>query len=734
MIRKAVVALRLYSLRFPTARFRPGPARLALAAALLALAAVPCWSSLFDPIQQPGIVRRQCLDHLVIDLPRAPSGPGDPIIGYTIRQTLGDRFSRLPAYAAFLARRGRLAPSWRPQLDAAVALRVGGRTWDPALTRAARAYGGGAITFAFSGWTSIEQRQLAAYVNAVYPVIVSIYGAPAATITVTIVRDANLQNILGGVYVPPTNEIRIPPLQDLSRDTYVLAALIVRAFHDEVALGYDAWETGFARAVALVGQLQVDASFDLSSEPYYLLPAYDLLNQRPLASPNFFPASGFIGMSVWRIAMAQAAWLKVYAENPSFFRDFNAAYYAEYSSSLPTNITRLRQLAAAAAPQVEGMLFQDWCARQFVLDTRGWPGEKLYLVALPQLDNVTVYLEAEYYRATAAGDEQPLAGTGNLQYIAWDGHLLYPEAGTSIAIQSGQGFLSPSFIAVGGAQRITIELAVGAQVVDTWFPYGVAATGGARNSYFGLVLDADGGTINVAPPGVPTPTVNAVRGVFTTSQTTPLNFFAPTAVEYQPLTGLPNSRSVNTGPLYYILLLRAHPLQLGAVTHTFPAGMSLISLPHSPGASDAAQVLGLSPSQTLLARWSPTLAGGYRYIFYPDTPPFEPGLGYWLNAVAPLTVTSRGLLPTGEWRLHLRQGWNQVANPFAATVPLSGVTVKLLDAAPVSLTQAQSRGVVGGLFRYVNGSYVAAQDLPPFEGLWIYAYPADGCWLIIQQP
>jgi len=716
------------------------------AAALLAFAAIPCSSSLLGPIKYPGIARPQSLDHLVIDLPRAPYGPGDSIIGYAIRQACGDRWSRTPPYASYLARRagsrpaGGRPPDWRPRWDAAVTLRVRGRVYDPGASggrptaRATRAYGGGTITFAFSGWTTTEQQQLATYVSAVYPVLVSIYGAPAATVTVTIVRDANLQNILGGVYVPATNEIHIPPLQDLSRDTYVLASLIVRAFHDGIAPAYDAWETGFARAVALIAHLQVDASFDLSSEPYYLLPAYDLLNQRPLASPTFFPASGFIGMGVWRVAMAQAAWLKVYAENPSFFRDFNAAYYAEYDSSLPQNVTRLRQIAALAAPQVEGLLFQDWFARQFVLDTTGWPGEKLYLVALPQVDNVTVYLEAEYYRAATAGDEQPLAGAGSFQYIAWDGHLLYPEAGNDIAVQGGQGFQSPSFIAVGGAQRITIELAVGAQVVETWFPYGVAATSGAHNSYFGVVLDADGGTVNIAPPGIPTPAVDAIRGVFTTSQPTPLNFFAPTAVEYQPATGLPNSRSVNTGPLYYVFVLRAHPLELGAVAHTFPAGLSVASLPQSPDASDAARVLGLSPSQTLVARWSPTLPGGYRYIFYPDTPPFEPGLGYWLNAGAPVTVTSHGLLPTGEWRLHLRQGWNQVANPFSAPAPLSGVTVKLLDAAPVSFAQAQSRGIVGALFRYVGGSYVVAQDMSPFEALWIYAYPADGCWLIIQQP
>jgi len=710
----------------------------ALIAAVIAVAAAPCSSSILGPILRPPRASGS-LSPLVIDMPRAPFSPADPVIGLSIRQACGATWSRVPRYAAFLKQRGKLSPAWVPQWDATVLLRVLGRAYPPRLTaRAGRQFGGGSITFAFSGWTATEQQQLTTYVNAVYPRIVSIYGPPASTIRVTIVRDPALKSILGGVYLPALNEIHLPPIQDFSRDTYALASLIVRAFHDDIFINFDAWETGFARAVALVAHLQVDLSFDLSGEPYYVLPFYDLLNQRPLASPAFFPASGFIGMSVWRIGMAQAAWLKVYAENPNFFRDFNAAYYAEFDPGanppLSQNVQRLRAIAAAAAPQVEGMAFQDWFARQFVLDTDGAPGEKLYLVALPQTDGLTVFLEANLYRATTTGDEQPLSATGSFQFILWDGDLFTPETGTSIPIQNGQGSLAPSFFAIGGAQRITVELAAGAQVVESWFPYGVAAAGTAYNEYFGVVVDADGGTVNVVPPGIPTPAANVIRGVFSINQAAPLDFLAETAVEYQPPTGLPNSRLVNTGFLFHVFVLRAHPLALGSVTHTFPSGLSMAGLPESPDESDAAEILGLPPAQTLFSRWSATVPGGYRYIFYPDTPAIEPGLGYWLKLSAPLAVTAHGLLPTGESRIHLWQGWHQICNPFRTAAPLTAVTVKVADAAPVTLAQAQAGGIVSAVWRYSGGAYVTATNLPPYEGIWVYVFPAEGCWLIIQEP
>ncbi|HUT73760.1 MAG TPA: hypothetical protein VM221_02850 [Armatimonadota bacterium] len=708
---------------------------LALAAALVVLTAAPSSPLILGRITRSRSSPPRTTNHLVINVARPRVSPRDRLLGSAIRRACGSTWSRVPAYAAYLQRRGRLDSAWRPRWDRTVVLTVRGRAYRPRATgRAGRQFGGGSITFTYSGWTSADRQRLSAYVNSVYPMIRSIYGDPASTITVTIVSDPALQDILGGVYLPAVNEIRLPPIQDFSRDTFVLASLIVRAFHDDLFLAPEAWETGFARAVALVAHLQVDATFDLAGEPYYLLPFYDLLNQRPLAGATLFPASGYSGMTPWRIGMAQAAWLKVYAENRGFFRDFNTAYYAEYDPAvappLSDNVARLRELAAAAAPEVEGALFASWFARQFVLDSDGGPGEKLYLVALPQTDNVTVYLEADCYRTTTTDDEQPLNGTGQFHFMGWDGDLYLPEAGDLVTIQSGQGFLAPSFFNIGGAQRITVELAAGNQVAQSWFPYGVAGSG-AYNEYFGVVVDGDAGSVSVSPGGAPPAAASVIRGVFAVDEPAPLDFLAQTAIELQPTAGVANLRQVNTGFLFHVFALRAYPLQAGTAQHTFGAGMAMVSLPVSPDQSDAADLLGLAPGATLLARWTPTLPGAY--AFYPNTPPIEPGLGYWLKLSVPITVSAHGLLPSGQYRLHLRRGWQQIANPFTQTVAASAVQVKVADGAAMTMPQARAAGLAGSLFRY-NGAYVVAQDLRPYEGLWLYVYAAEGCWLTINEP
>jgi hypothetical protein len=114
---------------------------------------------------------------------------------------------------------------------------------------------------------------------------------------------------------------------------------------------------------------------------YSLLKFYDVLNQPTLGNPSFFAVPGEVSLSGFslgkmyfpRLAMSGAAWLKVYAENPNFFRQFNEAYYAQINSGLPFpiqgNVPALRGIARTFAPNVEGQAFDAWYEQQFVLDT-----------------------------------------------------------------------------------------------------------------------------------------------------------------------------------------------------------------------------------------------------------------------------------------------------------------------------------------------------------------------------
>ncbi|MCX7968163.1 MAG: hypothetical protein N3B10_06695, partial [Armatimonadetes bacterium] len=79
-----------------------------------------------------------------------------------------------------------------------------------------------------------------------------------------------------------------------------------------------------------------------------------------------------------------AAWLKVAAENPECFRQFNQLLLALPDvESVRGDTVSLVDLMREVVPQVEGMDFYDWYRRQYVLDTGVSVGPKLYAFAVP---------------------------------------------------------------------------------------------------------------------------------------------------------------------------------------------------------------------------------------------------------------------------------------------------------------------------------------------------------------
>jgi hypothetical protein len=643
----------------------------------------------------------------------------------------------------FLRQRGALAGDQRLLPERTVVLQsdrlllpaywVGRRALRPPVGRQANA-----LSFRYVGWTASEQATLQDYVARAYPVLVSVYGPPAASIQVSIVKDTNLHNLLGGTYNASTNEIRMPAIADASRDTYTLANLILRAFHDDLMLFYEAWEAGFCRAAALAAHKQVDPSFSASDDPFYFLPLYELLNKPALGNSKFFPPSGFTGMSVWRIGMAQAAWLKVMGHYPNFFRDFNALYYAQWTPTrnppLSGDVEALVQIAATVAPTVESMPFADWFRRQHVLDTSVAIGEKLYAAPYPLHE--TVALELDYYRTLSTGDEQPFSGTGHLSYSGWDGVPYFPYEGSEVPISAGQGFLSPTFANVGGPQRISIEASVGQQQALAYFPYAVSGPQN-ENEFFGITVGADSGTVSLVLADGRTGMPTVSQGAWSLDAGASLNKVGTSVFDYKTGGRPGQKRRAGTAWLYYVGVLQSAPGSATSLTHTFPAGLNLVTFPIEPFETDAARVLGLQPLQTLLARWKPDLSGTNKYVFYPHTPPIAPGLGYWLKLDQARAVTITGVLASSAapYPIRLLAGWNQVGNPFAQTVPLGKITVKYLDRAPVTFSTAVTQELVSAIYRLgADGKYQASQELPPWEAVWVQAKPADGVWLLVSPP
>jgi len=366
----------------------------------------------------------------------------------------------------------------------------------------------------------------------------------------------------------------MPPVGDAVRDTFVLACLMLRAFHDDQMFFYGVWETGFSRAAALVAHRQVQPTFDLASEPLYLFPLYELLNQPALGNSTIFPPSGYTAMSVWRIGMAQAAWLKVLAQYPNFFRDFNGLYYAAFDPQrnppLAGDVAALVQIAQTAAPSIEGLTFSDWFRRQHVLDTSVSIGEKLYFASVPLYTEVA--LELDYYRTLRSGDEVPMDGTATLDYIGWDGTLYFPHEGGAVPVTDGQGFLPQNFLSEGGAQRITIDASLNQKEARTYFPYMVRGPGN-ESEIFGVALGADYGSVSVTLAGGREGSAPVFQGAYGLDAGSPLQTLGATTLTYDSGTG-GETRRVNTGYLYHAAIVHEAPGTASQVSHTFAAAPS----------------------------------------------------------------------------------------------------------------------------------------------------------------
>ena len=198
-----------------------------------------------------------------------------------------------------------------------------------------------------------------------------------------------------------------------------------------------------SRAAAVIAAQDIQTYNGTSLDPangFFYTPAYDLLNQQPLANNTFTPPTKsnqafnlttLSGMLVPRIEMSSSAWLKCYIENHSFFTQFNAAYYAAVTAD-PTaanDVNRLRSYAKSADPQVELQDFDAWFEQQYVLDTSVTPGPKLYSYVQPTFPSTSQNNDSGaaifliYYQTDGTGDETDLADQpGHLLGL----HLLQP--------------------------------------------------------------------------------------------------------------------------------------------------------------------------------------------------------------------------------------------------------------------------------------------------------------------
>lgn len=598
------------------------------------------------------------------------------------------------------------------------------------------------LTFDYVGWSAADQATLAGYLNTALPKAKQIYGPPAFNLTVKIIQDDTLDEIQGGTYDVSTNEIRIPPLSDnFAEDSYVLLMLVLNAFHDDALLYYDAWEQGFIGAAAYVIQTRsgVSPGYDpVDPGPFYCLSVYEPQNQPELGNSTFYPASGAANMLVWRIAMARAAWLKCWIENPAFFSQFNSLYYAGYSSALAGDIPSLKELAAQVVPTVEGTPFVEWYEHQYVLDTSVRTGAKLFTWNIPLTESVA--LITELYETLSDGDERPFGGTAKTTYwnYAYDTEL-YAEEGNTISIPSsgttpGEGFLLPTFYNIGGAQRITVQIDVAGLRGEYLYPYNVRGFEAGENNFYGAIAGANAGTLDaVGGDGLTGATVaqGVWGGRITTNALSPLQ----TTVTFTDGAGQKVTRLCNIGWDSYCCFLQAGTQATQSHTYAFDlTGLHLMSLPLAPLSTSAAEVLGIPAEQLLLAWWDPRLAGTNKYRIWPSFPFSGPGRGYWLRVLEDTTVTLTGLQAdaSASYSVPLQADWNLVGSPRLTDVALEDLQVQVGDDAPLSWQDAITNHVIqNSLYGYSQtAGYELKDTLEPWQGYWVRCLSSTGADLV----
>ena len=618
--------------------------------------------------------------------------------------------------------------------------------------------------------------------NALPALVEAEYGKAARTLTIQVVNyDEGIgdrDSVVGGIYDVSNNRFLFPIYNAREAAAVNLLNLIVRAFHADVAPFYDVWEEGFARAVttriartpafrSLAG-LNPDFIDQTLNNTYDARPYYDAWNQPTLGSPSFIapslrqpPIAGGTTGGLWlvRYQMAGSVWLKLATEYPTFFREFNRRYYQSYSPSLRGDSAALLNLAkqtlAALSgnpnPTVEGIPFDQWVRRQYILDTSVTYGRKLHAQVLPYASRLqpdeqavfTVFLT--YFQTTRVGnrwDESLLNGTCYPLY--WDynfNRLTLSPQYERVDIRVGTGAVVPSFVGAETAnQRLTVDFSVGTEGVRIYYPSSKVQGTNFRNNFFGVVFGLESGTVEVQI-GTETRSTTVDKGAFgialnaetlARERIAVLRFYDTQGAEV-------GVWRTNTGVGFHYVQAYLNTAS-GSFNLNRAAGLHMISLPLRPYEPDMAKLLNIPANQLRLAHWRQEQ---FNYAYYPATPPPAPGIGYFLQLSSPINVTIQGEpAPTERpFAIALQPGWNLVGVPFNQAVPLGSLQVVHQFSAPVSWeTATESIGgeppLVGSRVWTLGafGTYVQATQLEPGRAYWIRVLRPEGVTLLVPPP
>jgi hypothetical protein len=390
------------------------------------------------------------------------------------------------------------------------------------------------LTFTFaSGWTTADRTAIRAMLDKAYPVLVGLYGAPAFDQSVQIVPDATLQG--WALYewtrssATCSGKIRINPAdaRDAMERIHYLTHEMLHAFHGCYALpgddrgGADALEEGMTEAAAalvrgrIAGLLGV--RWDRPAEPaapYADTSAVTIADQlnTPLVAASAWVNADGVSRPQVNTLYAQASvffWALHRARaDGTFFKSFNAGWYAARRSGGDSTSDTVHRIAAGLVPRLGFLTYAGWRDRQLVMRPSHTAGTRaLCADASTQLAD-PFYLSAplQVIRTDTAGNDRSYSRAVRIQLVrpngtTWvsDGSVTPSELPMWVQEKTTSPVAAPL---ARGAYRLVFKRADGSSIGSCWL------VGALRSAGVLAVIAKPGTSVRVT---VPVRTTNGIE-------------------------------------------------------------------------------------------------------------------------------------------------------------------------------------------------------------------------------
>jgi len=194
--------------------------------------------------------------------------------------------------------------------------------------------------------------------------------------------------------------------------------------------------------------------------------------------------------------------------------------------------------------------------------------------------------------------------------------------------------------------------------------------------------------------------------------------------------------SDSTGESGYSNEVTATPQAPSTAATTFTAGIHLMSLPYSYSGKSLDAIFGYSG--VTLCVYDPAQSA---YVLTPTAPAdsIVPGVGYWVRFPQDVTVAAGTPADTTQdFEIPLSAGWNQIGDPFTASIAVSSLEVSVQSSTYSYYDAYYLYGLINPkMYRYdpATNAYVTVSigsSLVPDQGYWIYAYSAET--LVVPHP